>query len=397
MPSEVATLNESSIDLLPPARPMQHSALANLDEQVQAMAKAHHIAKVICGSSMGGRFRGKPDDGAVAILYGAEVGLNPQQAMHKVVVVHGMPTLEARTMVALLKRQGYRIRVTEQSDDSVSVQGIDHDGDVFESTWTIDRAIRAGYVPTIDERTGKYKTNQNGKLIGNEKYLTDPQAMLKAKAQAEVCRDMAPDVLLGISYTREELESERWDDSALQSAPTSRSSAAVTVDEIMGNARVVVPEPEYAEEVPDAEVVADGYDTVDPEPANAEPTAEPVAADPEPIPEAVPGPAAAEPEQPAKPKTAKRKALEKRLFPLLGLADISADKDREDRIIVYRDITKRPDVTSTDDLTDDQVSAVADQLFAWDQAGELADQITDILNSAALAEEAATTTTTEGK
>ena len=111
-------------------------------------------------------------------------------------------------MVALLQSRGYKVRATAQSDESVTVQGIDLEGDVYESTWTIERAVRAGYVPTIDERTGKYKTNDRGKLIGNEKYLTDPQAMLKAKAQAEVCRDMAPDVLLGISYSSEELLSE---------------------------------------------------------------------------------------------------------------------------------------------------------------------------------------------
>ncbi|MEV5394508.1 hypothetical protein AB0K56_29695, partial [Nocardia farcinica] len=42
----------------------------------------------------------------------------------------------------------------------------------------------------------------------NKKYETDPQAMLYAKACAEVCRKLAPDVLLGISHTREDLELE---------------------------------------------------------------------------------------------------------------------------------------------------------------------------------------------
>lgn len=245
--SEIATVEESSIEILPPAQHASSRALAVLRDESQAMDMAYQYASAVCRTRVcPARFFQKPEDGAAAILYGIEIGLSPSAALQKVVVIHGMPSLEARTMVALLKPRGYKVKTLEQTDESVTVQGTDLDGETHTSTWTIERAIKAGYVPTIDERTGKYKTNSNDKLIGNEKYLTDPQAMLKAKAQAEVCRDMAPDVLLGITYSTEDLESERWDDRAPQQ-PVTAASQPVTVEEILGDAQ---PDPEKPKKKP---------------------------------------------------------------------------------------------------------------------------------------------------
>ncbi|MCX7491498.1 hypothetical protein OS127_03010 [Corynebacterium sp. P6129] len=164
--------------------------LGLLQRQVEAMDAAHRLASVLCKTAMvPATFRGKPDDGAAAILYGAELGLKPQQALQQVFVVHGMPAVYARTMVALLKSRGYRIQTVESSDTSVTVRGESPRGEVEESTWSIDRAKQAGYT-------------------SNKKYASDPQAMLYAKAASEVCRKLAPDVLLGIAYSKEELELE---------------------------------------------------------------------------------------------------------------------------------------------------------------------------------------------
>lgn len=53
----------------------------------------------------------------------------------------------------------------------------------------MDRAKKAGYTK-------------------NAKYTTDPQSMLLARAQSDVCRRIAPDALLGMAYSVEELEDE---------------------------------------------------------------------------------------------------------------------------------------------------------------------------------------------
>lgn len=406
--TDVAALQESSLDVLPPAQNPSLVARQMLLAHAEMMNTAYQLAaKMVNTTMVPTRFLRKAEDATAAILYGAELGLNPIQSLQRIIPIHGMPSLEARTMVALLKARGYKIRTSAQSDDSVTVVGVDLEGEVYEATWTIDRARRAGYVPEIDERTGKYKLNANGKLIGNEKYLTDPQAMLKAKAQSEVCRDMAPDVLLGISYTSEELLSENWDSGATMAqqqvqAPKGKG-ATITADEILAD-EAPLPEPSAeelrdnirrahavidreseeraeavkraqdqldedtaAEVVADPEAEADGYE-------EAEAAAEP---EPEPVAEAKP-----EPKKPAKSQT--RRALERRLFKLLNESQV---EDREDRLIIYRRIIGREDITSTDDLNDVEAAKVGDVLYGWQQKNELDQQITDILNSATLAAE----------
>ena len=87
-------------------------------------------------------------------------------------------------------------------------------------------------------------------------------------------------------------------------------------------------------------------------------------------------------------KTAARRASEKHLFSMIndvpGEIGDEAPISRDERLAIYRTVLKRQDIESTDDLDDDAVAAVADQLFQWHQFGELADQITEIRNNAAI-------------
>lgn len=294
MANELATVEDSTLELLPPARPASLEARQMLLAHAEMTQTAYELASKMCNTNLvPTRLRGKAEDGTAAILYGAELGLTPIQSLQRVVPVHGMPTLEARTMVALLRARGYRIKTLSQSDESVTVWGRDLDGEEYESTWTIDRAIKAGYVPTIDEKSGKYRLNANGKLIGNEKYLTDPQAMLKAKGQAEVCRDMAPDILIGISYTSEELESERWDDRPMPATTPVQHNAPITVEEIFGDSTdtadtqdaepapepKVEPIPEREAAVATAQATLDEVATEQDDPADESDPAEPASTD----------------------------------------------------------------------------------------------------------------------
>ena len=183
MNNQLDTVNDSMPEL-------SDNGLSGLMRQAEAMDAAHKLATVLCNTQMVPQtFRGKPDDGAAAILYGAELGLKPQQALQQVFVIHGQPAIYARTMVALLKGKGYKFETVESSDESVTVRGVAPSGEQESSTWTIDRAKKANYT-------------------SNKKYQTDPQAMLYAKAASEVSRRLAPNVLLGIKYAAEDLELE---------------------------------------------------------------------------------------------------------------------------------------------------------------------------------------------
>lgn len=416
--TEIVQREESSLELLPPAQVPSAGARAMLIEHAQNMETAHQLAKAMVRTQMvPKRFFGKADDAAAAILYGAELGLNPIQSLQRVVPIHGMPSLESRTMVGLLKAKGYKVRTVEQSETSVTVEGVAPDGETASSTWTIDRAILAGYVPipsspqslrrpTVDGDWVTVTKTWDGKakvsVLGNMKYITDPQTMLKAKAQAEVCRELAPEVLMGISYTREELESEDQRQFSRDEQPAPARTQRVTVDEILaeevpissddgGRARSDNPPPApkpAPTEAPAGDVTDDQGDGA-PEPQPS-PAAQPPAA----TSDSCVKPETAQAEAPADPAPAKkapakkaaprevsklRGALEKRLFTLLGDAGLSGDKERDGRIAVYRAITGRADIDSTNDLNDVEVGKVCDQLYRWQTDGVLGDQIADIL------------------
>ncbi|AMT72134.1 hypothetical protein [Mycobacteroides immunogenum] len=187
------TTTGAEIAVLPAAGlPTVPEALGTLVSQVAAMRDAMELANGLCDSELvPALYRGKPGNGAVAILYGAELGLNPIQSLQQIFVVQGKPAIYARTAVALVKTAaGIVVQTVETSDERVTVTATDpRTGQVETSTWDIARAEKAKYT-------------------GNSKYQTDPQAMLYAKAAMEVCRKIAPDVLLGIPYSREELELE---------------------------------------------------------------------------------------------------------------------------------------------------------------------------------------------
>lgn len=190
------------------------AAMEMLRNHAEMMAMAFELASAMVKTTMVPKMyqgRDKAETATAAILYGLELGLNPIQSLQQVFAVHGQPSIYARTMVALLKSQGYKFRTIEAGPKRVTVEGWWPGEDPEKCTWTIQRAIDAGFVPTLDPATGKYKTKKYEgyeKQIGNEKYLTQPEEMLWAKAASTLCRRLAPDALLGIARTVEDLESE---------------------------------------------------------------------------------------------------------------------------------------------------------------------------------------------
>ncbi|QLF84200.1 RecT-like ssDNA binding protein [Gordonia phage Pytheas] len=212
MTTELSHDTADNLDLLPATPAARSAASIRLAQQVEDMKLAAQFARGMCYTTAVpdiyrvtakvNKDRSEDEvigNAAAAIIYGNALGIDAPQALQNIFSVGGRPAIYARTAAALLTGRGYKIGVKAQSDEAVTVVGAAPDGRTAESTWTIERAEKAGYVPTIDDATGDYRKNQWGKLIGNEKYLTDPQAMLKAKALMEVCRDLAPDVLMGFS------------------------------------------------------------------------------------------------------------------------------------------------------------------------------------------------------
>ncbi|MHC9857413.1 hypothetical protein ACQX09_05420 [Corynebacterium diphtheriae] len=82
--------------------PLSQGALAmlNLEQQAHAMQNALSIAQAMCATQMVPKsyFR-KPEDGAAAIMYGAELGLNAMQSLQQIMVINGKPGIMSESSV----------------------------------------------------------------------------------------------------------------------------------------------------------------------------------------------------------------------------------------------------------------------------------------------------------
>ncbi len=327
----------NEIELLPPSRPAQANSTAQLMSHVQAMGAAKQLADALCDTDMvPATYRGKPGNGAAAILFGQELGLNPIQSLQHIFVVHGSPAIYARTAVALLKRHGIKFRTLEESPTCVTIRA-ERGDEAEESTWTIERAQKAGF------------TN-------NKKYSTEPQQMLYAKAAMEVSRRIAPDILLGIAYSTEELELSESQQSS-QRVSSQRPAPAAPRRGVEGLRTAITPA------APVEAVVVD----VEPEPA------------PEPAAKREPGQA------PTGMAPTTRKKWVASMFAALAEADCP---DRDDQLIVITHLAQRHQnpPEHRDAITDDELRQVVNALNAARKDGALGQAVTDILNNAALAE-----------
>lgn len=248
-----------------------------------------------------------------AVLYGLEVGLSPLQALQGTYVIQGRPTMYAGTMVAILQSKGHEIWTEDLTDSRAVVCGQRQGSSRVErAVFTMQRASTAGYVSK------------------NQKYKTDPQAMLLARAQSDCCKRVARDALLGIAYSVEEMWDEQGDG---QPAPAKR-----TVKRAPARAALTAPAtPDAASPAPPPAVAQEGP----PLPGEEEQAAEPAA-----------------PSLITDPQMAKMHAS----FNDVGITE------RDDRLAYAAQVIGR-DVTTSKELTVGEASAVIEALVA-DAAGE---------------------------
>lgn len=457
MTTQLDTFDPGRLTVLPPAQRPADAAMAMLQSHAEMMDMAYSLAEKMCNTKLvPTRFFKKPEDATAAILYGLELGLNPIQSLQRVIPIHGMPTLEALTMVALIEPHGYTVKVVEETETVCEVHGWkpgkDPDVDKPDATsrWTIERAIKAGYVPKpaspeslcrpeVDDDWVTVTKVWDGKskksVVGNMKYITDPQSMLVAKGRTKVCKELAPHILLGIAASTEDMRSEqRFDDDEPRSTRVeSTRGEPLTVNEVIGYDAAEAKSSGLGDKIQPA---TEPQRAAEPDPETENAPAEPAAeekptktrrtraksksepADPPAGPAAqadsgqggandqgqgaeqsagatsLPDSGDQEPAAEPKPKTAMRKALENRLWSLFnGIPALIGDPariTREERIAIYKDVLGRDDITSTDDLDNVEVAKVSDELFKMGQEGStLVDLINEVRNAIAIAQAAA--------
>jgi hypothetical protein len=170
--------------------------LRNLDE---AWRYASLIAKGgdMCPSS----FRGKPEAVLAAIQRGAELGLNPMQALTSITVIKGTPTLSGETLLALMNqpgvmKKGKRTKVGWRETGIKELEGFvwswrDGDDEPLETVFTQAEAVQM----KLWGRTGR-----DG---GSTPWVTMPGVMLQWRAVAKHSRRYYSDVSKGLYMTSE--------------------------------------------------------------------------------------------------------------------------------------------------------------------------------------------------
>lgn len=145
------------------------------------------LASAVSKSGLAPRGMDTPEKLTVAIMHGLEIGLQPMQAIQKIAVVNGRPTVWGDAVPALLQSRGFKLR------EWIDEQGVAHcevtrpDGHNTEREFSEADARKAG-------------------LWGKAGPWTQyPRRMLQMRARGFAARDGASDALSGL-YIAEELQ-----------------------------------------------------------------------------------------------------------------------------------------------------------------------------------------------
>lgn len=132
--------------------------------------------------------RNKPDEILAVVLYGAELGIGPMQALQQINFISGKPSASAELLRALVMGQGHQFILA--ANDTVATARCKRKdwAEWQETSFTWDDAVQA-------------------RITSGDNWKKYPRAMLSARVTSEACRMFFPDVISGMSYTPEEIES----------------------------------------------------------------------------------------------------------------------------------------------------------------------------------------------
>lgn len=187
------------------------------DEDARCVNDAERMAILLAKSNLlPTNYQKNPANVFVAIEYAKALNIAPMHAINSINVIKGKPTLSAGLMSALVRKHGCKLRVKV---DGSGQQAVAHaklirpdDDYEFVCTWDMERAKRAG-------------------VAGGVNWQKYPEAMLKARAISEVCREGADDFLQGFSYTPEEMGGNDVQVSSVTVSPIVEPSPAPVVVE----------------------------------------------------------------------------------------------------------------------------------------------------------------------
>ena len=153
------------------------------------LGEAMEMAKILADSSIVPKdFQGRPGNVLIACQWGAEIGLQPLQAMQSIAVINGRPAIWGDAMLGLVQGSGLLQDISET---------ISEDGEV--ATCTV---VRRGKSPVVRQFTmdEAKKAGLAGKSGPWQQY---PRRMLQLRARGFALRDTFADVLRGVAIAEE--------------------------------------------------------------------------------------------------------------------------------------------------------------------------------------------------
>lgn len=159
----------------------------------QTMDEAYRLAKAVCMAGMAPKGMDTPEKAMIAIMRGMEVGLTPFQALDKIAVVNGRPTIWGDGAMALVRASGLcewvKEKIEGQGDARVGVCEAKRRGD-----------------PEPIRRTFSVADAKRANLWGKQgPWSQYEERMLQMRARAFTLRDGFADVLGGL-YLKEEFD-----------------------------------------------------------------------------------------------------------------------------------------------------------------------------------------------
>ncbi|OTG81839.1 transcriptional regulator [Acinetobacter sp. ANC 4558] len=159
-----------------------------------SLQEAMQIADLLAGSDIVPKdYQRKPGNILVAMQWGAEIGLQPLQAMQNIAVINGRPSIWGDAMLALVRSSGLLDFIREE---------LSEDGQ--KATCTVKRKNEDPVVSEFSMEDAK-KAGLSGKQGPWSQY---PKRMMKLRARSYALRDVFPDVLKGMAIAEEEKDKE---------------------------------------------------------------------------------------------------------------------------------------------------------------------------------------------
>lgn len=171
------------------------------------------LAQYVSASGLAPQGMKTKEQVAVSIFHGLEIGLPPMQAIQKIAVINGRPSIWGDAIPALLWARGFKIEEKEliRANTVGEVNGYEctvtrPDGAVITRKFTEGDAKSARLWDTREKvkrknkQTGEYYEAQN-----DSPWFKYPKRMLQMRARGLAARDGAADVLMGL-YLAEEAQ-----------------------------------------------------------------------------------------------------------------------------------------------------------------------------------------------